>query len=77
MFALLYFAVHYSPSLSDTLFGSVRRMDGNVHFQFEGQSSQFCEESTSERNALILSGNERTLRIIMSTAVFKGEKHNP
>ena len=73
MFALYCFAVHYSPGLSNTLFGSVRGMDGNVHFQFQRQASLFSEESTPERNALILGGDERTLRIITSTAMFEGE----
>jgi len=73
MLVLLYFAVHYAPGPSNTLFGSMRRMDGNVHFQLEGQASLFSEESTPECNALILGGDERTLRIIMSTAVFERE----
>jgi len=73
MFAFLCFAVHYSLGQSNTLFGSMRRMNGNIHFQFQGKASLFREESTPERNALILRGDERTLRIIMSPTVFEGE----
>jgi len=72
MFAFLCFVVHYSPGPSNTLFGSVKKIDGNIHFHFQGQVSLFSEESTLERNALILDGNERSLCIIMSTAVFEG-----
>ena len=35
--------------------------------------SLFSEESTSERNVLILGGDERTLCIIISTAVLEGK----
>ena len=48
-------------------------MDGNVCFQIQGQTSLFSNGSTSERNALILRGNERTLRIIISTTVLEGQ----
>jgi len=48
-------------------------MDGNIHFQFQGQASLFGEESTPECNALILVGGERTLCIIMMMAMFEGE----
>ena len=48
-------------------------LNGNIHFQFEGQASLFSEESTPNGNALILGGDERTLRIIMSTVVFERE----
>ena len=56
MFAFLYFAVHCSPGPSNTLFGSARGIDGNIHFQFQRQASLFSEESTPKRNALILGG---------------------
>jgi len=48
-------------------------MDGNIHFQFQGQASPFSEESTPERNTLILGRDERTLHIIMMTTVFEGK----
>ena len=73
MFILLYFAVHYAPGPSNTFFGSVKGIDGNIHFQFVGQASLFSEGSTSERNVLISGGDERTLKTIMSTTFFKGE----
>ena len=73
LFLLLCFEVHYAPGPSNTLFGSMRGMDRSIHFQFEGQASLFSEDSTPERNALILGGGERTLRIIMSTVVFEWE----
>ena len=52
MFILNCFAVHYAPDLSNILFEFVRGIDGNIHFQFEGQTSLFSEGSTPERNAL-------------------------
>ena len=67
--------MHYAPSLSNALFGYVRGMDWDVHFQFEGQASLFSKESTHKHNALILGGDERTLRIIMLTSAFEGENH--
>ena len=66
------FIVHYAPDPSNTLF-RVRGIDGNIHFQFEGQASLFSEGSTPERNAFISGGDERTLRTIISTAFFEGE----
>ena len=66
MLVLLCFAVHYTPGPSNTLFGTVRGMDRNIHFQFERQTSLFSEKSTPEHNALILRGDEQTLWIIMS-----------
>ena len=71
MFIILCFVVHYAPGLSNTLFRSMRRIDGNIHFQFEGQASLFSEGSTPERNALILGGDEQILRMIMSTILRK------
>ena len=58
MLVLHFFVVHYTPDLSNTLFGSVRGMDGNIHFQFERQASLFSEETTPKCNALILGGDE-------------------
>ena len=72
MFVLLCFAVHYTPDLSNNLFGSVRGKDGNVGFQFQGQASLFNEGSTPERNALIMGGDEHTFRIIITTASLEG-----
>ena len=60
MFIIFYFAVHYTSGPSNSLFGSVRGMDRNIRFQFQGQASLFSEESTLKRNALILGGEERT-----------------
>ena len=50
-------------------------MDRNIYFQFEGHASLFSEESTPKHNALISGGDEQTLKIIMSTAIFDGENH--
>ena len=73
MFILLCFVVHYTLGPSNSLFGSVKGMDGNICFQFQGQVSLFSEGSTSARSALILGGDEYTLRIIISTVVLEGE----
>ena len=73
MLVLLCFAVHYTPGPSNSLFGSVRGMDGNVHVQFQGQASFFSYGITPERNTLILGEDESTLRIIISTAILEGE----
>jgi len=47
-------------------------MDGSVHFQFQKQASLFSEESMPEWNELILTGDQRTLRSIVSTVVLEG-----
>ena len=73
MLVLLCFAVRYAPGPSNALFGFVRAMDKNIHFHFEGQALLFSEQSTPKRNALIVGEDERTLRIIISTAVFEVE----
>ena len=73
MFILFYFAVHYAPGPFTSLFGSVRGMDENVHFKFQREATLFSNGSTPERNAFILAGHERTLRVIIFTAVLEGE----
>ena len=73
MFILLCFVVQHAPSTSNSLFGSMREMDGNIRFQFQGQALLFSEGSTLERNTFILGGDERTLCIIFSTAVLEGK----
>jgi len=73
MFILLYLVVHYASGPSNSLFGFIRGMDGNICFQFQGQASLFSEGSTPERNALILGGDEHTLRIIISTVMLEGK----
>jgi len=45
----------------------------NIHFQFKGQALLFTEGSTLECNALIMSGDKRTLRTIISMAFFEKE----
>ena len=70
---LLYFALQYAPGPCNSLFGSVKGMDGNVCVQFQGKAFLFSEGSTPERNTLILGGDEHTLRIIISTATLEGE----
>ena len=71
MFILFCFAVHYAPGPS--LVRVRQGMDGNIHFQFQGQVSLFSEESTPECNTFISGGVKRTISIIMMTAVFEGE----
>jgi len=71
MFIFLYFTVHYAPGPSNTLFGFVKGIDGNIHFQFEGQASLFSEGSTPECNTPISGGDEQILRMIISTTLFK------
>ena len=48
------FTVHYALDPSNSLFRSVRGMDGNIRFQFQGRASLFSKGSTPERNTLIL-----------------------
>jgi len=43
-------------------------MDGNVSLQFQGQTSLFSERSTSDRDVLIQTGDQRTMRSILTTA---------
>ena len=66
MLVLFYFAVHYASGPSNTLLGSMREMDGNVHFQFQGQVSLFSNGSTLERNALILGGTSALSALLSS-----------
>ena len=73
MLILLCFVAHYTPGPSNSLFGSVREMDGNIRFEFLEQASLVSEGNTPERNALILGRDECTLRIISSTATLEGE----
>ena len=73
MLVIFYFVVHYTSGPSNTLFGSVRGMDRNIHFYFEGKALLFIEKSTPECNILILGRDEQTPRIIMSTAMFEGK----
>ena len=65
--------MHYAPGPSNSLLRSVKGMDRNIHFQFQGQASLFSEGSTSKRNTLILGRDECTLHIIIFTAVLEGE----
>jgi len=73
MFVLLCFAVYYAPGPFNSPFGSVRGMNRNVHFCFQGQTSLLSNESTSERNTLILGGDKHTFHIIISTAMLEGK----
>ena len=72
IFAFSFFAVHYPTGPLNNLFGSVRKMDGHVYFQFHRQSSLFSDRSTPERDVFFLAGDQCTLRSILSTVALKG-----
>ena len=63
-----FFAVHYASGPLNSQFGIVRGMDGNVRFQFQGQASLFSNMSTPERDALILTADERIIQSILTIA---------
>ena len=65
---LFFLAVHYTPGPLNNLFGSAKGLDGNVSLQFLGQASLFSEKSTPDRDALIQTGDQRTMRSILTTA---------
>ena len=44
------------------------RLNGNVSLQFQGQASFFSERSTPDRDVLIQTGDQRTMRSILTTA---------
>lgn len=69
----LFFAVHTTLSTAspNSLFCSVRNMDGDEGFQFTGRAALFSEESSRERDALIQKGDSHTLRSIMTTALIE------
>jgi len=60
--------VHYTPGPLNNLFGTARGLDGNVSLQFQGQASLFSERSSAARDTLIHSGDQRTMRSILTTA---------
>jgi len=60
--------VHYTPGPLNSLFGTARRLDGNVSLQFQGQASLFSEQSAHARDALIYGGDQRTMRNILTIA---------
>jgi len=47
-------------------------MDGSTHFQFQGQASQLSKGSTPGWCDLILAGDQRILRSIITIAVLEG-----
>ena len=53
------------------MFEIVRGMDGNVHFQFQGQTSLFSERSSLERDALILTADKRVTQSTLTSAPLK------
>ena len=61
IFILLYFAVHYAPDPSSSLFGFVRGMNRKIYFQFQGQASLFSAESTLNVMHLSWEGWKNTL----------------
>ena len=67
-FLLFTFVVHYTPGPLNSLFGSARGLDENISLQFQGQASLFCERSTLDCDALIHTGDQRTMRSILTTA---------
>jgi len=74
MLVFYFFTVHYVPGPLNSLFGTVRGMDGNVCFQFQGQASLFSDRSSLERDALILTADEGDTWSILTTAPL--EDHN-
>jgi len=59
--------VYYTPGPLNCLFGTVRRLDGNVSLQFQGQASLFSEQSALNWDALIQAGDLRIMRSILTT----------
>ena len=57
----------YSGSFEQP-FAIVRGLDGNVSLQFQGQALLFSERSAPGRDALIYTGDQRTMRSILTTA---------
>ena len=60
--------MHYTHGPLNSLFGSARGLDGNISLQFQGQASLFSERSTLGRDALIHTGDQCTMRSILTTA---------
>ena len=60
--------MHYTPGPLNSLFGSIRGLDGNVSLQFQGQALLFSEWSIRGRDALIHTGDQHTMRSILTTA---------
>ena len=60
--------MHYTPGPLNSLFGTARGLDGNVSLQFRGQASLFSERSAPGRDVLIYTGDQCTMRSILTTA---------
>ena len=71
MLVFYFFTVHYVPGPLNSLFGTVRRMDKKVRFQFQGQASLFSDRISLEKDALILTAGECVTRSILTTAPLK------
>ena len=57
------------------MFGTLRGIDGNVRFQFQGQTSIFNDRSSSKRDALILTADERVTQNILTTTPLENHNH--
>ena len=60
--------MHYTPVPLNSLFRSARGLDGNVSLQFQGQASLFSVRSTPDRDVLIHTADQRTMRSILTIA---------
>ena len=60
----------------NSLFGLAWGIYENEQFQFEGHTSLFSEESTPERDALILEGDQCILRTVLPTTTFEGSNRD-
>ena len=60
--------MHYTPRPLNSLFGSAKKLDGNVSLQFHGQAFLFNKRSTPDRDFLIQIGDQHTMRSILTTS---------
>jgi len=70
MLVFLCFVVHYAPSLSNNLSGSVRGMNGCGYSYFQDQTSLSSDANTLERIALIFARGDLTSRGILATTML-------
>jgi len=69
VFAL--FVVHYATGPTNSLFRSVKKMDGSIHFQFQGNASLFSDRSSPERDALLLAVMSVSREVFWSLSYLK------
>ena len=70
MISSCFYSALYSGSFEQSLQNS-QRTGWNVSLQFQGQASLFSERSAPGRDALIHTGDRRTMRSILTTALLE------